>query len=119
MARHWGCEVYVFTRSGDHQKHARELGAAQDEPPKKLDRAAGSGAVARGGDAVPYHLLWEERTIRSVANATRQDAEAFLSLAAKIPVMTTTQGFDLSEANRALSLMKDSALNGAAVLHML
>jgi propanol-preferring alcohol dehydrogenase len=147
VAIHWGCEVYVFTRSTDHQQHARELGAAwvgsaQDDPPKKLDRAiifapAGwivplaLGHLRAAGTlcinaihmsdlpSMPYHLLWQERTIRTVANATRRDAEEFLPLAAQIPVKTTTQAFELSEANRALSLMKDSALNGAAVMHML
>jgi propanol-preferring alcohol dehydrogenase len=147
VAIHWGCEVYVFTRSADHQQHARELGAAwvgsaQDDAPQKLDRAVifapagwivplALGHLRAAGTlcinaihmselpSMPYHLLWEERTIRTVANATRRDAEEFLPLAAQIPVKTTTQAFELSQANRALSLMKDSALNGAAVLHML
>jgi propanol-preferring alcohol dehydrogenase len=127
VARHWGCEVYAFTRSKDHQRHALDLGAAwagsaEDEPPKKVDRAiifapAGSivplalGHVRKGGTlcinaismsdipSMPYRKLWDERTIRSVANATRQDAEDFMPLAAEIPIRSETQTFDLDDAN--------------------
>ena len=146
VARYWGCEVYVFTRSKKHQDHARELGAAwvgqaQDTPPQKLDRAiifapAGwivplaLGHLRRGGTLainaihmsnlpeMPYHLLWHERTIRSVANVTRADAEEFLPLAAKIGIRSTTQIFTLEEANLALSQIQSSALNGSAVLRI-
>jgi propanol-preferring alcohol dehydrogenase len=144
VARHWDCEVYVFTRSADHKQHARNLGAAwvgeaQDEPLAKLDRAiifapAGwivplaLGHIRKGGTLcinaihtspipeMPYHLLWHERTIRTVANATRRDAEQFMPLAAEIPIHTDTQLFDLDEANHVLQQVKDSAISGAAVL---
>ncbi len=146
VARHWGCEVFVFTRSPEHQQHARELGAAwvgnaQDQPPNRLDRAiifapAGwlvplaLGHLRRAGmlcinaihtspiPEMPYHLLWHERTIRSVANATRQDAEEFLPLAAQIPILTETQTFRLEEANQVLQRLKRSEISGAAVLQM-
>lgn len=144
IARYWKCEVYVFTRNPEHQQHARELGAtwagqAQDEPPRKLDRAiifapAGwivplaLGHLRKAGTLcinaihmsnipeMQYSLLWDERTIRSVANATRQDAEEFLALAAKIPIRSETQVFDLNEANRVLQMVKHSEISGAAVL---
>lgn len=144
VARHWECEVYVFTRSPEHQRHARELGAAwagqaQDEPPARLDRAiifAPAGWIVplalrhlRPGGTLcinaihmspipqmPYHLLWHERTIRSVANATRRDAEEFLPLAAQIPVRTDTHVFPLEQANRALQELKRSEFTGSAVL---
>jgi propanol-preferring alcohol dehydrogenase len=67
---------------------------------------------------MPYNLLWEERTVRSVANATRQDAEEFLSLAAKIPIRAEVQTFPLEEANRALLAVKRSEIAGAAVLQV-
>lgn len=146
VARHWGCEVSVFTRSEAHQQHALELGAvwagtAQDEPPATLDRAiifapAGwivplaLGHLRKGGTLcinaihmspvpeMPYHLLWHERTVRTVANATREDAAAFMRLAAEIPVHTDVELFDLAEANMALERMKHSQINGAAVLQM-
>lgn len=145
VARHWGCDVYVFTRSAEHQRHALDLGAAwvgqaQDAPPQKLDRSiifapAGwiiplaLGHLRKGGTlcinaihmsdlpAMPYALLWHERTIRSVANATRRDAEEFMPLAAQIPIHTATQGFDLDDANHALRLLKRGQIQGAAVLH--
>ena len=144
IARHWNCEVYAFTRSAEHQKHALQLGAvwagqAQDKPPQKLDRAiifapAGwivplaLGHIRKAGTLcinaihtspipeMPYSLLWHERTIRTVANATRQDAEEFLPLAAEIGIQTTTQSFDLADANNALQMLKRSEINGSGVL---
>lgn len=146
VALHWGCEVYVFTRAEAHRRHARELGAAwaggaEDRSPKPLDRAvifAPSGPIVplalgklrRGGTLainaihmtdipqLPYELLYGERTMRSVANATRQDGEEFLKLAAEIPIKATTTLYPLDRANEALADMKDSHINGEAVLVM-
>ncbi|MGB2763219.1 MAG: zinc-dependent alcohol dehydrogenase family protein [Candidatus Aminicenantaceae bacterium] len=145
VAVHWGCEVYVFSRSEEHRELARELGAvwtgtSKDEPPKKMDSSvifapAGElvldalkvldkgGTVALAGiymspipemDYVKY--LYHERTLRSVANATRKDGEELLKIAAEIPIRTTTQLFPLEEANRTLQLLKTGKINGAAVL---
>jgi propanol-preferring alcohol dehydrogenase len=144
IARYWNCEVFVFTRSAEHQQHALELGAAwvgraEDTPPARTDRAilfAPAGWIVplalqhlRPGGTLainaihaspipemPYSLLWEERTLRSVANATRQDAQEFMTLAAAIPIKTDVQTFPLSEANAVLQLVKRSQINGAAVL---
>jgi propanol-preferring alcohol dehydrogenase len=144
IARHWNNEVFVFTRGSDHQRHARDLGAAwvgdaQTDPPVKLDRSiifapAGwivplaLGHLRKGGTLcinaihtspipeMPYHLLWHERTIRTVANATRRDAEEFMPLAAEIPIHTDTHTFDLDDANYVLQQIKTSAISGAAVL---
>ncbi|MBZ0297617.1 MAG: zinc-dependent alcohol dehydrogenase family protein [Anaerolineae bacterium] len=146
VARHWGCEVYVFTRSEEHQRHASELGAtwvgeADYTPPKKLDRAitfapvgwiipTALGHLRKGGTLAinaihmsdipqfPYQLLWSERTVRSVANATRKDGEDFMQLAAEIPVHTETTTYPLDDANHALQLLKRSEINGAAVLEI-
>jgi propanol-preferring alcohol dehydrogenase len=60
--------------------------------------------------------LYHERTLRSVANATRKDGNELLKIAAEIPIRTTTQIFPLEEANKALKLLKDSKIDGAAVL---
>ena len=65
---------------------------------------------------VDYQLLYGERVVRSVANNTRQDGEDFLRVAAEIPIETHTQQFPLAEANRALNLLKNDAVRGAAVL---
>jgi propanol-preferring alcohol dehydrogenase len=146
VARHWGCEVYVFTRSEEHRRHARELGAvwvgqAQDSPPEQLDSAitfAPAGwlvpevlrVLRKGGTLainaihmspipeMPYALLYGERTARSVANATRRDAEELLKLAAEIPIHTDIDLHVLDEANAVLQRLKRSEIQGAAVLEI-
>jgi alcohol dehydrogenase, propanol-preferring len=144
VARHWGCEVFVATRSERERQRALDLGAAwvggyDDRPPAPLDAAitfapAGSVVVAalraldRGGtvainaihlDRVPelaYEDLWWERTIRSVANYTRDDARAFLALAAEIPVRTQVEVHPLDDGNGALARLAAGEVAGAAVL---
>jgi len=141
-----GRTVYAFTRPGDleSQVFARELGAvwaggSDESPPEQLEAAlifAPVGAlvpqalraVEKGGIVVcagihmsdipsfPYAWLWEERVIRSVANLTRQDGEAFLSLAPRVPVRTAVQLYRLEEANRALDDLRHGRIRGAAVL---
>ena len=144
VAKYWGCDVFVATRSPLEQRRAIEMGAAwtgsyHDRPPVSLDAAvtfAPAGfvvvealkSVARGGtvainaihlDRIPefgYDLLWGERQIRSVANFTLQDARDFLSLAAEIPVRTMADVYPLADANLALHRLKDGLVEGAAVL---
>jgi propanol-preferring alcohol dehydrogenase len=144
LAKHWGCRVFVFTRSAEHRRHALALGAewaggASDPPPAPLDRAvifAPSGALVPaalqrlrpGGmlainaiylSNVPemkYSLLHSERTVRSVANATRHDAAEFLRLAAEIPIHVTAKSYPLQDANRVLQMLKEAKIDGAAVL---
>lgn len=146
VARHWECSVYVFTRSEQHRRHAEELGAvwcgtAHDTPPQPLDRAvifAPAGELVplamqklRSGGTLainaihmsdiphmPYALLYGERTLRSVANATYQDGIEFLHLAAAIPLRVDTNPYDLQDANHALQELKHSRLNGEAVLRI-
>lgn len=60
--------------------------------------------------------LYYERTLRSVANATRQDGEELFKLAAEIPIRTTRQVFPLEEANQVLRLLKEGKISGAAIL---
>ena len=64
----------------------------------------------------PYDLLWQERTLCSVANLTRRDGEEFFALAPRIPVRTTVQTFPLVEANEAIVRLRAGKLQGAAVL---
>jgi alcohol dehydrogenase, propanol-preferring len=148
IARHQGREVYAFTRPGDSkgQAFARRLGASwtgdsSTLPPEALDAAiifapVGSlvpvalQAVAKGGivvcagihmsdiPAFPYSLLWGERTVRSVANLTRQDGLEFFEIAPKIPVRTSIETFPLPEANEALERLRRGQIQGAAVLVM-
>ena len=146
VARFQGREIFAFTRPGDQtgQEFARTLGAvwAGDSnvlPPARLDAAiifapAGElvpfalrsvrpgGVVVCGGihmtdiPSFPYNLLWEERSLCSVANLTRRDANEFLALAPRVPVRTTVQTFPLAEANEALHQLRAGRIRGAAVL---
>jgi propanol-preferring alcohol dehydrogenase len=144
VARHWDCEVFVFTRSERHQRHAERLGAAwvgdaEDKPPRLIDRGiifapAGwivplaleklrpAGTMAINAihmsdiPQMPYNLIYGERTVRSVANATYQDGVDFLKLAAEIPIKPEITVYPLDQANQALQDMKSSSINGEAVL---
>ena len=66
--------------------------------------------------AFPYEILWGERTVRSVANLTRRDGEAFLALAPRVPVKTSIEVLNLGEANQALARLREGRITGAAVL---
>lgn len=148
VARHQGREVFALTRPGDAktQAFARDLGAVwaggSDEiPPKPLDAAlifAPVGplvpqalrALAKGGAVVcagihmsdipsfPYEILWQERQIRSVANLTRKDGDAFLAIAPKAGVRVETHLYPLERANAALDDLRAGRFDGAAVLTM-
>jgi propanol-preferring alcohol dehydrogenase len=144
VARHWGCEVYAFTREAHHRALALDLGAAWageawEDPGVPLDAAV---TFAPAGDLVPqalarldrggtlainaihmsdippiaYDALYYERTVRSVTNFTRRDAEEFLALAAEIPIRAEIERFRLEDANEALLRIKHGAVHGAAVL---
>ena len=138
--------VYAFTRAGDTaaQAFARQLGcvwagSSEEQPPDELDAAiifapvgpllpAALARVRKGGIVVlggihmsdipsmPYALLWGERTIRSVANLTRQDAREFLELAAQTPLQAHVERLALADANVALDRLRAGQLTGAAVL---
>jgi propanol-preferring alcohol dehydrogenase len=146
IARHWGCEVYVCTRSVAEQARARELGAGwtggyEDQPPVPLDAAitfAPVGSVVvqalraldRGGvvavnaihlDRIPefdYRDLWWERELRSVANVTRADVTDLIDLAAAIPIRTRVEQFALADVNDALERLSSGRISGAAVVRM-
>lgn len=141
-----GQEVYAFTRSGDlaAQQFALQLGArwagsSESSAPVPLDAAiifapvgslvpAALRAVRKGGSVIcggihmsdipslPYSLLWGERTLRSVANLTRQDGIEFLALAAEIGLRPHVEPFPLDRANEALARLRAGTLSGAAVL---
>jgi len=146
VAVHQGKRVFAFPRPGDEdtQAFARHLGVywaggSDVMPPEELDAAlvlapvgalmvTALKAVAKGGMVVsggihmtdipsfPYHLLWEERTMRSVANLTRQDGEEFLRIAPQVPVKTEVSPYKLEDANQALDDLRSGKLDGAAVL---
>lgn len=142
-------EVYVFTREGDKeaQDFALSLGAkwagssATSTPvsldagiifapvgdliPKALKDMKKGGTIVCAGiymTEIPgfdYSLLWGERTIRSVANLTREDGQEFLSMVAKIPVRGHSVTYPLERANEALADLKEGRLIGTAVLKVM
>jgi propanol-preferring alcohol dehydrogenase len=146
IAKHQGCEVFVFTRGKEHRHLAEQLGAVwtgnpEDIPPHKLNCAIDFTpvgetvpmalsilekggrlviAVIRKSTPIPpldyARLLWDEREIKSVANITRQDVLEFLPLASKIPILTEVEEFTLEQANYALIQLKEGKVRGAAVL---
>ena len=148
VAVYQGKRIFAFTRDHDKeaQQFAMGLGAAwagnsTSPSPEKLDAAiifapVGSlvpkalqdldkgGIVVCGGihmsaiPAFPYYLLWNERSIRSVANLTRKDGDAFLALAARVPVRTEIKIYHFSKANEALNDLRNGNVQGAAVLVM-
>lgn len=146
VAQQQGKDIYAFTRPGDvrSQAFARSLGAvwaggSDESPPEPLDAAiifAPLGALVpqalfatrKGATVVcagihmsdiprfPYSLLWGERTLRSVANLTRADGEAFFALARDIGIRTAPVAFPLEQANQALAALRAGEFDGAAVL---
>lgn len=148
IARYWGCEVFVFTRGGEHRNLAKKLGASwaggpEEIPPQKVNCAIDFTpvgetvpnalkvlekggrlviAVIRKRNAIPSidyaQFLWDEKEMKSVANITRNDAQEFLPVAAKIPIIPEVEEFRLDEANKALMLLKEGKIQGAGVLRM-
>ena len=140
--------VFTRPNQKEHQDLARELGAdwigaTGDTPPEKLNCAIDFTPVGepvrealrnlqKGGRVVVNAIrkttpipeldytehLWYEKEVKSVANVTRRDAQEFLPMAAKIPIVPKTQEFKLEEANEALILLKEGKIRGAAVLKM-
>jgi len=148
VARWQGRRVFAFTRPGDleTQAFARELGAewaggSDERPPQELDAAilfapagelvpAALRVLAKGGVVVcagihmsdipsfPYELLWEERSVRSVANLTREDGREFLELAPRVPVRTEVDVVPLAQANEALERLRRGEVRGSLVLQV-
>jgi propanol-preferring alcohol dehydrogenase len=146
VARRQGRRVFAFTRPGDTagQQFARQLGAewaggSDERPPEALDAAilfAPVGALVpaalavtdKGGIVVcagihmspipefSYDLLWSERVVRSVANLTRADGEAFFRIAAEAPLEIAAEPMPLAQANEALERVRSGQVHGAAVL---
>ena len=93
-----------------------------DLVPRALKAIARGGTVVCGGihmsdiPSFAYRLLWEERSVRSVANLTRRDGEEFLRLAAEVPVRTEITTYPLSEANEALRALREGKHQGSIVL---
>src|ERR1700722_17951388 len=148
VARFQGRRVFAFTRPGDHstQAFARRLGVewagdSSGSPPEPLDAAiifASAGelvpaalrVLAKGGivvcagihmsdiPAFPYELLWEERSVCSVANLTREDARELLELAPRVPVDIQVSRYALADAHTALEDLRVGRFSGSAVIDL-
>ena len=148
VANSQGKKIFAFTRDGDKdgQQFAIHLGAiwsggSSEKTPEKLDAAIifapvgnlvpkalqdvdKGGIVVCGGihmsdiPSFPYDILWEERSVCSVANLTRKDGDEFLTIAPTIPVTTERKTYPLSKANDALNDLRNGKFHGAAVLIM-
>lgn len=147
LLRHWGCTLLVGTRAAGHQQLARELGASWagpsgDLPAGDADRAivfapVGSvaldalSAVRKGGTVaigsvysspIPEmdydRYLFNERVLRSVTAATRDDARTFLSIAGQTKIEAEVEVLPLEQANEALDKVRHSQVRGAAVLRI-
>lgn len=146
LAVQQGRDVFAFTRPGDRRAQdfalslgARWAGPSTAAPPAPLDAAilfAPDGALVpqalsatrRGGmvvcagihmsdiPAFPYALLWGERSVRSVANLTRADGEAFFSLVAHGGIATVPVVYPLGQANAAIADLRAGRIESAAVL---
>jgi propanol-preferring alcohol dehydrogenase len=148
IAVYEGKKVYAFTKPGDleaqdfaHRLGAVWAGSSQELPPEKLDAAilfapvgalvpAALRATAKGGIIIcggihmsdiptfPYEILWEERSICSVANLTREDGREFFEIASRAHVKAEVVVFPLEQANAALEGVRKGRLEGAAVLRI-
>jgi propanol-preferring alcohol dehydrogenase len=145
VAKHWGYRIYVASRSREHQQMARDLGAvfasaAEEMPKGVLDAAiifAPAGelvplalqALDRGGKLILAGIymsptppldyekhLYQEKSIQSVANATRRDGEELLALAKEIPIKTEVEEYPFREVNAVLQRLKEGKVRGGAVL---
>lgn len=148
VALHQGREVYAFTKPDDQETQDFALalgcqwaGGSDQAPPVPLDAAVlfapvgdlvplALKAVNKGGIVVcagihmsdipsfPYNILWQERTLTSVANLTREDGVAFLALAPEVGIDITTRIYPMSQANQALDDLRHGRFDGAAVLDL-
>lgn len=139
-------KVYVFTKPGDHkgQEYSRSMGAvwagsSLELSPEPLDAVIIFASVGdlipqalkvlkKGGRVIcagihmsdipsfPYDLLWEERSIQSVANLTREDGREFLALAQEIPIKAIVTPYRLEDANQAIKDVREGNIEGSAVL---
>lgn len=143
-----GKRIFAFTRDNDTeaQQFALSLGAvwagnsSQPSPeildaaiifapvgslvPKALQDVDKGGTIVCGGihmsdiPSFPYRLLWEERSICSVANLTRNDGETFFRIANETTIHTSVTSYPLHKANEAIHDLRHGNIHGAAVLVM-
>ena len=148
VAKAWGCEVYVVSRTEESLERARQLGAdwtgLSGKPlPRKVQHAVSFAPVGsvipealasldRGGtlalagiyvDRIPEldydRHLFQERALVSVTANARTDGRELMAIASRVDIETDIQLFPLEEANEALIRLKEDRLEAqAAVLQV-
>jgi len=146
VAKHLGMEVYAITRSKKNREAARELGADwigsyEDSPPRLMDAGiifppAGNlvefalSQLESGGRLIlapvymtpieirDYNLIWQERTIKSLAHISRQDGNEFLKIAGEIKIKGQIETFPFENLADTFALVKDGKVRGNAVIQI-
>jgi propanol-preferring alcohol dehydrogenase len=144
VAKYLGIETYAITRSQKNKDWAARLGADwvggyEDKLPGKFDAAivfppAGNlvelalSQLDSGGKLVlaavymtpvevkDYNHLWMERSVKSMANITREDGREFLEIADKVGIKTEVEVFPFDKLPDVLILAKGGRVKGNAVI---
>lgn len=64
----------------------------------------------------PSELLWEERSLCSVANLTRRDGQEVFAVVPPVLVKTAVQTLPPAEANEVVDRLRAGKIGGVAVL---
>jgi propanol-preferring alcohol dehydrogenase len=146
VANHKNIGVYVITRSNKNKKAANKLGAAwvggyEDIIPVRLD---GGIIFPPAGDLVPfalsqldsgsklvlgpvtmspieikdYNLIWQGRSIISLAHISRKDGVEFLQIANDINIKSSIEIFPFDDLPEVLMQVKHGKVNGNAVIEI-
>jgi alcohol dehydrogenase, propanol-preferring len=144
VAQHKNIDVYVVTRSEKNRAAAKQIGAYwvggyDDKIPDKLDGGiifppAGNlvsyalSQLQSGGRLVlgpvtmtpieinDYNLIWQERSIISLAHITKRDGIEFLDIANQVNLKASIEVFPFNELPDALIRVKYGNVKGNAVI---
>ncbi len=139
IAKADGREVYAITTQPEFALRMGAVWAGSGAPPEPLDAAIIFAPVGRvvvdalryvvkGGAVIcagihmtdipsfPYSLLWGERTIRSVANLTREDGRALFARLETLRIETQRTRFPLEQANAALNALRSGEIVGTGIV---
>jgi propanol-preferring alcohol dehydrogenase len=146
IAKARGMSVYVTTRSEKNKAAARALGADwvggyDEQPPVKLNGGIvfppvgnlvsyALGQLESNGRLVvspvtmtpivinDFNLIWQERSITSLAHVTRYDAEHFVKIAHEHNIQLGIEVFPFEETQEAMIKVKHGQIKGNAVIRI-
>jgi len=146
VAKYKNIKVYVITRSEKNRKLAKQIGADWvggygDKIPEKLDGGiifppAGDlvthalSQLDSGGKLVlapvtmtpikinDYNLIWQERSIISLAHITKRDGVEFLDIAERADLKTSIEVFPFDAVPEVLIRVKHGEVRGNAVIQI-